>query len=52
LDLRGAEKLPLVFDKVQLISAAIARVERNERFAYIRLSDGRYLWKEEGFEQP
>jgi len=52
VDAKGAEKVALVYDKVALITDRIARVERNERFAYVRLADGRFLWKEEGFEQP
>ena len=27
----------------------IARVERSERFAYLLLADGRFIWKEDGF---
>jgi hypothetical protein len=37
------------FDSVVLMNARIARLERDERFAYVRLSDGRIMWKEEGF---
>jgi hypothetical protein len=52
MDAKGAEKLALIYDKVALFTDGIVRMERNERFAYVRLSDGRFLWKEEGFEQP
>jgi len=52
IDRTGKPVVPLVFDGVRLERADIARVERKDRFAYIRLTDGRVIWKEEGFDGP
>jgi len=38
------------YDAVKLMRGDIARVERDEHIGYVRLSDGRVIWKEEGFE--
>lgn len=46
----GREALPLAYDAVQLVRADLARVERTERLAYVRLTDGKMIWKEEGFD--
>lgn len=48
----GREALPMAYDEVALVREDIARVERDGRIAYVRLTDGRVIWKEEGFDAP
>ncbi len=50
LDGTGRVVLPMIHDAISVESATIARVERNERFGYVRLADGRFIWKEEGMD--
>jgi len=40
------------FTAVEMINPRIARVERNERFGYVRLADAAFIWKEEAFDKP
>ena len=39
-------------DEVEPVSASLARVERNERFGYLRTTDAQFIWREEGFDAP
>ena len=48
----GQELLAPRYDSIRIIDRRIARVERNARFGYILLADGRFIWKEEGFDAP
>jgi WG containing repeat len=48
----GKEVLAPAYDAVQVVDDRIVRVERNDRFGYILLADGRFIWKEEGFDKP
>ena len=50
VDLHGEERIPLLYDAVELMDARTAKVTRREELAYIRLSDGLFIWKEEGFD--
>lgn len=47
---RGEQVLPFTFGSVSLVDGELAKVERNGRMAYLRLSDGKAIWKEEGFD--
>ena len=51
LDRSGKQVLPSVYDAISLVNENLARVELNDRFGYLRLSDGRFIWKEEGFDK-
>ena len=46
---QGGVLVPLEYDTVTLVGAGLAKVTLAERFAYLRSSDGRLLWKEDGF---
>ena len=50
IDSRGKQVLAPIYDEVKLVRADLARVERNERIGYVRLNDGRMIWKEEGLD--
>lgn len=50
IDVQGRLLIAPAFDAVKLMSAGVARVERGGRIGYVRLSDGRMIWKEEGLE--
>lgn len=47
-DRSGKAVIPAEHEEVQLISAQVARVRNGERIAYRSLSDGHYIWREEG----
>ena len=49
IDLRGRVVLPMRFDAVTPAGEGLFRVERHGHMAYMRSSDGSFLWKEEGF---
>ncbi len=49
VDHQGREVVDLAFDDVTLENTDLARVERAGRIGYIRLKDGRFIWREEGF---
>lgn len=49
VDQLGREVISLIYESVVLESAHIARVELGGKLGYIRLKDGRFIWKEEGF---
>ncbi|MFZ1331382.1 MAG: WG repeat-containing protein, partial [Flavobacteriales bacterium] len=51
LDMLGAVKVPLNFDEVELVQSRIARVERNERFAYFSINEKKFIWKQAGFDE-
>jgi hypothetical protein len=46
----GRVRIPLAYTAVELLDARTAKVVRNDRLAYIRLADGAFIWKEEGFD--
>jgi len=48
----GREALPFIYEAVTVVRADLVRVSRNDRLAYVRLGDGRVIWKEEGFDAP
>ena len=48
----GRQVLALQYDEVKLARPDIAQVERDGKLGYVRLSDGRVIWKEEGQEAP
>lgn len=48
LSLAGEEVVALVYDAVNVRSAKLAKVERNNAFGYIDLETGRFIWREEG----
>ena len=50
IDSRGNQVLAPIYSAVKLVRADLARVERNERIGYVRLTDGRLIWKEEGLD--
>lgn len=52
IDSRGRVLVACRFDAVKLIRADIARVDRDDRMGYVRLTDGRVIWKEEGLQVP
>ena len=52
LHANGKVALALRYDDVKLMRNDIARVERDGRIGYVRLTDGRAIWKEEGLEVP
>ncbi len=49
-DRGGNEILPAINQSVAMERKGIARIEQNDRFAYLRLIDRKYIWKEEGFD--
>jgi hypothetical protein len=46
----GRVRIPLAYTTVEIVDERTARVTRNDRIAYIRLADGAFIWKEEGFD--
>lgn len=48
LDRSGAEVVALMYDVVVVLNERIAKVQRADRFGYIDLSTGRFIWREEG----
>jgi hypothetical protein len=48
LDRNGKVVVEPRYDRITLVSAKLAKVERNELFGYIDLSTGRFIWREEG----
>lgn len=51
IDPHGKVLLPLVFDSVSVAGHNLAKVTKGSRFAYVKLSDDEFLWKEDGFGQ-
>lgn len=49
VDPDGKVVLPLRYDTVVLAGGGLVKVTEKNRFAYVQLDNGRYLWKEEGF---
>jgi hypothetical protein len=43
------EMLSAQFDQLRLVDPAMVEVRRNGRFAYYRLDQQRFIWKQEGF---
>jgi hypothetical protein len=50
-------RIPFAYDRIEFVDAATVMVGRGTgaritdmKMAYMRLDDGQYLWKEEGFE--
>ena len=52
IDGTGRLVLALQYDEVKLVRPELAQVERDGKLGYVRLSDGRVIWKEEGQEAP
>ena len=52
MDRAGKELIATIYGSVTVMSERIVRVERNDKMGYIQLSDGRFIWKEEGFDAP
>nr|MBP8822500.1 WG repeat-containing protein [Flavobacteriales bacterium] len=52
VDPSGKVLVPLLYDGVSPVDQGLVKVTRGNRFAYVRLSDGKYLWKEDGFLLP
>lgn len=52
MDRTGKELIAPGYSAVVPIDARIVKVERNERFGYIDLVEGRFIWKEAGFDPP
>ncbi len=52
IDRSGKVIVPLEFTTLAMMSDELARVELNERFGYLRIADGRFIWREEGFDTP
>ncbi|MEO8067276.1 MAG: WG repeat-containing protein [Flavobacteriales bacterium] len=50
IDGTGAVVVPLSYAAVQVLEGGVIKVERNGRFAYLRLPDAKAIWKEEGFD--
>lgn len=48
-DRTGRTVIPAEHESITLISATVAKVTNGERFAYRKLPEGTYIWKEEGF---
>ena len=49
LDPNGKMVVASLYDEVGMVADGVVRVQRNDRFAYLLLTDGRFIWKEEGF---
>lgn len=49
-DRTGKAVIPAEHDEVLLINERIARVTNGEHFAYRDITDGHYIWKEQGFK--
>ena len=59
IDVTGKVRIPFNFDEVEVVDHAIVRVARgtgagvaDKKWAYLRLDNGQYIWKEEGFDAP
>lgn len=52
LDGDGSGSIAPGYDACTLMEGGVVQVELAERTAYIRLSDRRAIWKEEGFDAP
>ncbi|MCC7502901.1 MAG: WG repeat-containing protein [Flavobacteriales bacterium] len=50
IDLLGKERIPLLYEAAELMDARTVKVSRSGKLAYVRLSDGQFIWKEEGFD--
>lgn len=50
LEVNGKVRVPLLYDAVERVDEEVAKVTRGERFGYVRLADGQFIWKEEGFD--
>ncbi|HNI06325.1 MAG TPA: WG repeat-containing protein [Flavobacteriales bacterium] len=53
----GTVRVPFAYDAIEFVDDPLALLGRGEgeritdmRLAYMRISDGRYIWKEEGFD--
>ncbi|MFT3885938.1 MAG: WG repeat-containing protein [Flavobacteriales bacterium] len=52
VDPKGHVLVPLVYDAVEPVDGIVVKVTRGQRIGYVRVADGRVLWKEEGFDAP
>ncbi|MBK7554198.1 MAG: WG repeat-containing protein [Flavobacteriales bacterium] len=46
----GVVVVPCTYASLTLLEMGVVKVERNQRFAYIRLPEVKTIWKEEGFD--
>jgi hypothetical protein len=46
----GKVLVALEYDTVGWVGTGLIKVTREDRFAYVKLSDGQILWKEDGFD--
>lgn len=52
IDPKGQVLVPLIYDAVEQVDGSVVKVTKGQRIAYVRLADGKPLWKEEGFDAP
>ncbi len=50
IDVSGKVIVQIVFDTVEIISREAVKVTRGERIAYVRIANGQFIWKEDGFD--
>jgi hypothetical protein len=46
----GEVVVPLVHATLEVVAPSVAKVTKGDRFAYVRIGDGRMIWKEQGFD--
>jgi hypothetical protein len=48
----GSVVVPLVYTKVAREDKDVLKVFQGERFGYVRIADGEFLWKEADLDSP
>jgi hypothetical protein len=46
----GVVVVPCTYASLVLLEMGVVKVERNQRFAYLRVPEAKSIWKEEGFD--
>ena len=57
IDVKGQVRIPFAYDRIEFVDDVAVLVGRGTgeritdmKMAYMRLADGQYIWKEEGFD--